>query len=162
MTLQGRSCRFDRKPACDFAHRSQQRKTTSLVGHGFVGNRSATGFEQAFGLSGIRGQMQIGEEDLAFAQLLPLGRLRLLDLHDHVGGREHLRRAIDNRGARLAIDVVVGADARARILLDDDLMAGADIFADRARCQADAIFVRFDFLGDPYSHRLLLMFSDVV
>jgi hypothetical protein len=93
---------------------------------------------------------------------LPFGRLRLLDLHDHVGGREHFRRAVDDLGADLAVDIIVGADARARIVLDEDLMAGADIFTNGARRQADAVFVRFDFLGDPYSQRRLLSFSDIV
>ena len=62
--------------------------------------------------------MQIGEQHLTVAQHPALDRLRLLDLDDHVGAREHVRgRADDGRAGALVI-VVGGADAGAGARLD--------------------------------------------
>ena len=106
-------------------------------------------FEQPLGLLGIGREVQIGVEDLVVAQLHPFRRLRLLDLHDHVGLGEHLRGRLGDLGAGGLIGAVVGADAGARAGLDHDLVAVGDIFAHRAGRQADAVFVVLDFLGQP-------------
>ena len=97
--------------------------------------------------------MQIGEEDLALAQLDPFAGLRLLDLHDHVAGRKDLGRGVGDDGAGLAVGLVGRPDAGARIGLDDDAVAGRDILADSAGGEADAVFVDLDFLGNSDAHR---------
>ena len=64
-----RAGRFDREPAGDFAHGREQGQAALGVGDRLIGDRGAAGSHQALGLLRIRRQMQIGEEDLAFAQL---------------------------------------------------------------------------------------------
>ena len=51
------------------------------------------------GLLGIGSQMQIGEDDLAAAQLLPFGGQRLFHLHDQFGALKYLLRACNDLGA---------------------------------------------------------------
>jgi hypothetical protein len=63
------------------------------------------------GLRGVRREMQIGKQDLAFAQPHPFGSLRLLHLHDHVRLDEDLVGGLGDRGTSGAIDLVVCADA---------------------------------------------------
>ncbi|MNI84379.1 hypothetical protein D3C73_1412800 [compost metagenome] len=55
--------------------------------------------------------MQIGEEDVVFVQQGELGRLQLLDLHDHVAAGENRPGVRRDAGARL--DVVGVGKARA-------------------------------------------------
>jgi hypothetical protein len=51
--------------------------------------------------------MQIGEQDLAVAQLSAFGGQRLLHLHDHLGLREDLVGSVDDaRADRLVVGVV--------------------------------------------------------
>ena len=61
-----------------------------------------------------------------------------------------------DRRPRPAIDLVGRADAAAGAGLDQHLVAGRDIFADRARRQPDAIFLDLDFLGHTDAHLGLL------
>ena len=96
--------------------------------------------------------MEIGVEDLAVAQLHPFVGLRLLDFDDHVRLGEHVLGGLGDFGACGAVGVVVGADAGAGAGLDQHLMAVGDIFAYRARRQADAVFVVLDFPGAADAH----------
>ena len=97
--------------------------------------------------------MQIGEEDLAAAQLLALGGERLLDLHDHVGAGEDLLAAC-RRASRPA--ATYSSSARpatdAGRSLDQNLMAVMDELGHRGGRQADAKFVVLDFLGHADEH----------
>ena len=86
------------------------------------------------------------------AEHLALDRLRLLDLDDHVGGGEHLGRRGDDRRARLAIRVVVHADALAGVVLDNDLVAVRHQLAHAARHEADAVFEDLDLFGNADAH----------
>ncbi len=96
--------------------------------------------------------MQIGEQDLAFAELHPFGGLRLLHLHDHLRPGEDLGRARGDLGADRDVVGIRRAHAGAGAGFDQDLMADARIFARRLRGQADAIFVNLDFLQDTDAH----------
>ena len=83
--------------------------------------------------------MEIGEQDLVLAQQAELGRLRLLDLDDHVGpGEDLVRSAGDGRARGLEIGVV-DADGVGGIGLHDDGIAALDEFAYRAGRQAGAL-----------------------
>ena len=108
--------------------------------------------KQPLGLLRIGREMEIGVEDLAFAQLHPFGGLRLLDLDDHVGLGEHFFGGLGDAGAGGAVGVVVGADAGACAGLDQHFMAVRDIFAHRARRQPDAVLVVLDFLRAADAH----------
>ena len=77
----------------DLAHRRQQRQTAALVGDGLVSDRDRARAQQPLGQLAIGGEMQIGEQDLVLAQQRDLVGLRLLDLDDQLGGREHIGRA---------------------------------------------------------------------
>ncbi len=77
---------------------------------------------QSLRLQPVGCEVQVGEQDLPPAQQSDLRRLRLLHLDDHVRRCKHLRRRTGDRGARRAVGFIVRPDARAGIVLDDDLM----------------------------------------
>ena len=96
--------------------------------------------------------MQVGEQHLARAQHLDLGRLRLLDLQDQVGLGEHrLRVGHDAR----ALGLVVGVGDRAALAgarLDQDLVAALDQLARARGRQRDAVLVGLDLGRDADLH----------
>ncbi len=145
---------LDRHATGDLAHRRQQRQAAAHVGHGLVGDPDPAGFHQALGLRLVGGEVQIGEQHLAWAQQRDLAGLRLLDLDDQLGGAEHRGGGGRDVGADLAIGVVAEADAGAGAALDQDLVAVRDQLARRAGNQADAILVGLDLLGDADQHGL--------
>jgi hypothetical protein len=67
--------------------------------------------------------MQIGEDDLAPAQLPPFGSKRLLYLHDQVGALKYLIRAGGDLGAGGNVFFVGDAGACARRGFDRDPMS---------------------------------------
>ena len=96
--------------------------------------------------------MQIGEENVMRLQARDLDRLRLLHLHDHVGGLEHLIGVGKDLGARLAVVLVGLADAGARARLDKNLVTIDGELMHNRRHQADAEFQCLDFFGDADLH----------
>ena len=122
------------------------------AGHRFIGDAHGARLDEILGLLRIGRQMQIGVEDLALAQHLALGCLRLLHLHDHVGLGEDFLRGLDDRGAGLLVVFIGGADAAAGIRLDQDLVAVAHGLADAKGRHADAVFVILDFLRNADEH----------
>ncbi len=100
--------------------------------------------------------MEIGIEDLAFAQLHPFGRLRFLDLDDHVGLFEHVLGCGCDLRASGDIGVVIGTDPGARTRLNQDIMAMRHIFSDGTGGQTDTVFMVFDFLRATDTHEAFL------
>ncbi len=139
-------------PAGDLRHRRQQRQSAGGRRHGLVGDANRAARDEIGRLLGIRREMQIGEQDLALAQHLALAGLRLFDLDDHVGASEDFGRRGDDRRARLAIRVVVHADALAGVVFDDDSVAVRHQLAHAARHEADAVFEDLDLFRDADSH----------
>ena len=81
----------------------------------------------------VRGQMKIGEEDLPGTQQLALRQLRLLHLHDEIGGREDVGRSRrDARTGRLVVRIIE-PDAGSRTALHEHLMSRIDEFAHPGR-----------------------------
>ena len=76
---------LDRHAAGDFAHRREQRQAAARIGDRLIGDADDAGIEQRLGLLRIGREMEIGEERLAGLHQRDFLRLRLLDLHDHVG-----------------------------------------------------------------------------
>src|SRR3546814_17987082 len=98
--------------------------------------------------------MEIGEDELAFAQPLAFDRLRLLALHDHLGrGEDLLRRAHDLR-AGLTVTVVADIDRCAGPGLDDHLMAVMEQLADGPGRQSAAVLVTIDLPGPPNNNTI--------
>ncbi len=143
---------LDRQAAGDLAHRGEQRQMAVVVGDRLVGDRGDAGSHQALGLGRVGGEVEIGEEDLAGAELDPFGRLRLLDLDDHVGLGEDRGRIGCDIGTGGAVVGVAGADASTGAGFDQHPVAMSDILADGSRREADAEFARLDFPGDANEH----------
>ena len=108
LLLQIMGADLDRHPPGDLAHRLEERQRAVARGHRLISDAGRAGLDQALGLVGIGGEMEIGEEQMARLQQGDLARLRLLHLHDHVGLGEDLggiggdasRRPRDNPGPR--------------------------------------------------------------
>ncbi|GAA3249890.1 hypothetical protein GCM10020258_04370 [Sphingomonas yabuuchiae] len=122
------------------------------AGDGLIGDAGRARLHQALGLRLVGGEVEIGEQHMVRAQHRDLDRLRLLDLHDHLGLLEHLGGGGDDARARIDIVLVLEIDAGAGLGLDDHLVTGGDQLGDRRRGQADAIFVVLDFLGNTDAH----------
>ncbi|MNS72711.1 hypothetical protein D3C72_1061310 [compost metagenome] len=142
----------DGDPSGHLGHGRQQGQAAVPVGHRLIGDGGAFRGQQALGLLGIGRQMQIGEEDMVFAQPRPFDGLRLLDLHDHVAVVEDGFGVGDDGRARLDVVGVGEARAQSGAGLDTDLMAMGDVFARSGRGQAYAMFVGLDFAGYADAH----------
>ena len=143
---------LDRHAAGDFAHRLEKRERAVSGSHRFVGDADRTGFHKTERLILIRGEVQVSEEYLAGAQHRDFGRLRLLHLHDHVGGIEHGLRIGKDVRAGLLIGLVGAIDAVAGMGLDEQLVPVGDELRNRCGGQADTIFVDLDFLWHSDAH----------
>jgi len=96
--------------------------------------------------------VEVGEQHLALAQHLALGRLWLLDLDHHVGALEDFAGARGDRGPGAAELGVVDANAVAGAALDEDFVSGGDQLAHSRRHQADAVLMNLDFPRNANSH----------
>ena len=105
------------------------------------------------GLVGVGCQVQIGEQQLAFAQHLAFASLGFFHLHDHVGGGKDLFRGVDDRGA--GGDIVLVGEARAHpgTSLDNDFVTVGHGLLCGVRGHPDAEFLGFDFSGASDLHR---------
>ena len=89
LLLEIMSADLDRHASSDFAHRLEQRQRAVPRRHRFIGDAGCARLHQAFRLRLVGGEVQVGEEDVPRLEQRDLLRLRLLDLHDHVGRLEH-------------------------------------------------------------------------
>ena len=134
----------------DLGHRREQRQSAERRSHRLVGDASRAAFNQVARLFRVGREVQVGVEQLPFAQHRALVRLRLLDLDDHFGFFKNFRgRAGDGRaGGR--VFVVARADAGAGAGLHQHAVAVPHHLAHARRRHADAVFVVLDFFGDAY------------
>jgi hypothetical protein len=102
------------------------------------------------------------KEDLALPQHLPLDGLRLFHLHDHLGRGEDFGRRSNDRGARLAVRVVVHADALAGRCARRSPVAVRGELAHAAGHEADAVFEDLDLFGNADAHGIVrtVVFQD--
>ena len=96
--------------------------------------------------------MEVGIEDLAFAQHLALAGLRFLHLHDHVGLGENLVRRGDDLGAGLLVVGIAGANACTGLALHPHGVAATHGFTHRGGGHAHTVFMVLDFLRHADEH----------
>ena len=137
------------------------RPATSLIGvssgslrsgglHGLVGDGVDAALEQEVGESAVGGQVQVGEQLLALAEAVVLGRDRLLDLDDQVGAGEHLVGGGDDGGAGRGVLGVGEARTVAGAALDQHPVSVVDELGHPVRLDGDPVLVVLDLLGDTY------------
>ena len=135
-----------------FGHGRQQRQAAEGGCHGLVGDADCAACHQILGLLGIRGQVQVGEQNLIRLQHGPLVRLWLLHLDDHFRLVEDLRGVGgDGRSGALVV-VVAGADAGAGIAFHQGLVAVVGDFTNALRRHADTVFVVLNLCGYTNQH----------
>ena len=132
------------QPARHLGHRGQQRQPAPVIGDGLVSNGGDARGQQIGGLRRIGGEMQVGEQHLAFAQAGALGGLRFLDLDDHRGLRKDLLCGGQDLRPRREIIGIGEARSDARAGFDQHLMAMRDSLTRRIGGHADAVFLRLD------------------
>ncbi len=152
--LQGPGADLRGELAGDFGHWGQQGQAAGAVGDGFIGDGGDARGEQVAGLLGVGGEVEVGEEDLVFAEHLALGGLGFLNLYDQVGPGEHLFGGVQNPGSGGGVVFIGEACAEAGAGLYSDVMALRLGFAGGVGGQADAVFLGFDFLGAADLHGL--------
>ena len=97
------------------------------------------------GLVRIRGEVQVGEQQLAFAEHLALDRLGFFDLHDHVRGGKDLFGTVQDFGTCGRVVGIRETCTDAGTGLNDDTMAVGHGLLRGIGCHTDAKFLRFDF-----------------
>ncbi len=97
--------------------------------------------------------MEIGEEDLVFAQRADFRGLRFLDLDDQLGCGKDVRRPNQDLGARVLIGRIVEADAGTGAALDHHLVTVMDQLAHAPGNQTDTVFVAFHLFRNADQHR---------
>ena len=148
-----RYCRgLDRQTASDFAHRREERKASASIRHGLISDGRRAGRQEPAGLIRIGREMKIGEQNLVWLEPAVLDGLRLLDLDDQFGLREHGFRCGQNARARLLIGRVVGEDTDACAGLHDDLMPARRQLANRARHESNAELIALDLCRNADAH----------
>ena len=155
--FQRRSASLDAHPTSHLAHRFEQRQRTALPGDGFISDGRYARLDEIGGLLGVGSEVEVGVEDLTFAQFGAFDRLRLLDLHHHLALSKNRIGSVDDLRASGDILFVGGTNAEAGTAFDPDLVPAHDQFASAFRRQADAIFVVLDFLGATDAHGGLLV-----
>ncbi len=143
---------LDAHASGDLAHRRQERQPALVVAERFVGHGNDAGLQQIFGQLAVGGEVKIGEDDLARPQHLEFGRLRLLDLDDHLRTGVNLLGGGDDFGAVAGVLVVAETRSRAGRGLDQHVVPCAGKLLGADGQQADAVFVILDFFGDADEH----------
>ena len=121
--------------------------------HGLVGDGADAAVDEEPREPLVGGEVQVREQDVVGAEALVLLGLRLLDLHDQVGGGEHRVGVGHGSRAPAATYCVVGdrgADAGAG--LHDDVVAGGGQLADPLGGRGDPVLVVLDLGRDPDPH----------
>ena len=147
---------LDGEAAGDLGHGGEEGKRAGAVADGLVGDAGDLFSSRASVRSLERGEVEVGEEDEAFAEVLVLLFDGLLDLDDHVGeapdvvgGRRRSRRrrpGSRRRGWRRA---------RRRCASTSTLWPASTRALDAGGGNADAALVVFDFLGYTDNHASL-------
>lgn len=119
---------------------------------GFISDGGASGGGEGRGEFFVCGEVKVGEKDVLWVEHRNLGGLWFLDFDDELrlaknGGR--VWRDLCTCGEVLFVGV---AGAFACAALDNDAVAVFYEFSNRARDDADTIFLGFDFLGDADVH----------
>jgi hypothetical protein len=121
---------------------------------GFVGDGGDFFVEQELRLAFVRGEVQVGEEDLIFAEEGVFAVDGFLYLDDYAAFVEQCGFVrVDYRPGGGVI-VVSYAAAQARAGFHDNLVAGLNDFEYAVGHHGDAVFVVLDFFGDAYCHWL--------
>ena len=108
--------------------------------------------EHRLGQLFARGEVEVGEQDLAFADQAVLGCERLLDLDDHLGLPVDLGRRVDDLRADGRVLLVLDPRAEAAATLDQHGVAGFDELHHHRRDGADAVLLGFDLCGYADDH----------
>ena len=143
--------------AGNFAHGCQQRKSALAVANGFVSNSGDLGLEELVGEIGNWREMQIREEDEAFAEIGVLLFDGLFDLDDRFGLTPDVAAIADDLGSSVLVVVISEAGELAGMSLDEYLVPGFSEGSNAGGSDTDARFIVFDLFGNADDHKWVLM-----
>ena len=147
---------LDRHPARDLAHGDEQGKRSVRLLDRLIGNIDGLGCNHCLCQHLIRGQMEIGEDDLILADQLVLRRHRLLDMHHHVGAVIDFLRGLDDLRAGNRIGLIFEAASDPRVFFNEDRMTVVLHHLDAGRRHGDTVFLDLDLFQNPCNHVALL------
>jgi len=101
-------------------------------------------------------QVQVGVQNLARAQHGALLMLRLLGLDDHLGPGKHFGRVGRHGGAGALVQRITQADGGTSAALHQHTVTMGAQLAHTGWCQADAVLLVLDFLGESDAHAAVL------
>jgi hypothetical protein len=119
---------------------------------GFVRDGDAAGVLDADGQLAAGGEVEVGEDDLALADLPDFLGQRFLHLADQIGLGPDLVGGVDDGCAERVILFVGQAAAGAGAAFDQHGVAGLAKLLDAGGCHCNAILIRLNFLGNADDH----------
>ena len=135
----------------DFAHRLEQWQAAVDL-NGFVGNGRALARGQCLGQLGRRSEVEVSEQDLAFAQQRGFFRLRFFYFYNEIcGGKHGLVRVANFRAGFGVVDIGIAA-ARTRAGFHQHAMAALGELVRGGRQQTHTVLFGFYFAGDANNH----------
>jgi len=149
---------LDRHLARDLAHGLEQRQA-ALHLDGLVRDARDLLVEQRLRELGLGGEVEVREEQLAFAHAIELGRQRLLHLHDHVGALPHVVGGLHDLGADLAVRVVGETGAVPGAFLHEHLVTRGHQRVRGGGDDANAVLLALDLGRAANDHGALLVWK---
>ncbi len=150
--LQVMRARLRREPAGDLAHRREQRKRAACRLDGLVGDGGDPGLDERARERLVRGDVQVGEQREAFAEVRVLLRDRLLHLQEEIRATPDV---VDRheRGPGALVRRVGKRATGARARLHEHLVPALGELSCACRGQSDPGLLRLDLLRNAYPHR---------
>src|SRR6185437_2136338 len=145
---------LDGEAAGDLGHGGEQGQGAGAVLDGLVGDAGDALFQQDVGEFLERGEVEVGKEDEAVAEVVVLLLDGFLDLDDHLGGAPEVGGVANDFGADGLVIVVGEAGEMAGVVLDEHLVAGFGEGLGSGWSNADAGFVIFNLFWDTDNHLL--------
>ena len=140
------------KPPGDFAHGRQERQCGIRQLDGLIADANYTRFKHPAGKRFIRGQMQVGIDNLARLHPVQFVTDGLFDLGDHLGAFPDLPGVRDDFCAGRCIGLIGNAAAESGALFNHDAVVVGPKRGDARRNDGDALFIRFNFFRYSDAH----------
>ena len=143
-----------------FAHRGQQGQAAVSGLNRLVSDADDLPAQERLGLLGVGGEVQVGKQDLAFAQQLILGGKRLFDLDDHIGDIVNLPGRFQQLCTDGGILFIGKAAAEAGAFLHKNRMTCTDKSVGAGGGQGNAALLSFDLFGTTNTHTFSPFLAD--
>ena len=136
----------------DFAHRGEEGQGTVLLLDRLIGDGDGAALDQCVGQFLVRGQVEVGENDLAFPDEIVFQGHGLFHVHDHSSAIVNFLRDVDNFRADFPVCLVFKSTARSGVLFHQNGMPVLDHDLHSRWSHGDAVLLGLDLFQNSYDH----------